>query len=145
MLHHHYQSRHWLVELAQVAPGLTLQTVVAKVVAVIRHQQDHRIVFETRQLNQRKELAQPAIDHRHLTGVERPDMLCLALAHDILDKAVARVDQIVALVAGIVHIDIVLRRIPRLVRVPRVDPQKELFALVVLLQPVNSLGNDART
>ena len=71
-------------------------------------------------------------------------MVELFFAHNILGKTIPRVDHLFALVTRIVEIDIILRRVPRFVRIPRVDPEKKLLLLIILLQPVNRLSDHAR-
>ena len=67
------------------------------------------------------------------------------LIRHIIAEPVTRINKLIAFITRIVHIHIILRRIPRLVRIPRIDPQKKPILHIIPLQPVHRLGKHART
>ena len=118
-------ARRHLVEHAQRAGRLALEAVLGEEVAVVGEIDDQRVPVQAERLDLVQQPADPAIDQRHLGGVERPHMIALSLAHVVV-AAVAWHDQAVADIGRVAVARLVVgRRVERLVRVPHVDPERE--------------------
>src|SRR5215213_6968903 len=128
------------VERAGYLAGVT---VLPESVSVIREHYQHGVVQDPQPLRLVEEVAQPVVGHRHLGGVTRVHPLELALRKPVRGTA-ARGHGLGAIVAVAVEVDVLLRRVPRLMRVVVVDEHEERLALLRHLQVLGRLGEHLR-
>ena len=115
---------------------------LAEVVAVVREEDEHRVVGDPEQVELLHEPAEPAVDHRHLARVGRVAQPYVVFGQPgCAPVVVARLGLPPVVVRG-VEAGVVLGRIPGLVRVPDVDEQEEALA-VVPLEPLLCGGHGA--
>jgi hypothetical protein len=124
-----------LVDLQRAAGGLALDVVLAQEMAVVGEMNHQRALAQAEVVQLGVEAAQRAVDHGHFGGVERPHVAPLFQGQAVLRRVLRLVDD-QAVVVGVILVDVVLGRVPRLVGVPGVDPEEEWPVAIVLLQPL---------
>ena len=100
----------------------------------------NRVVRQVQCVQSFEQVADPSIRERHFTRVECLDALKLLRRH-LIDFA-GRADQLAAVVVRIILVRILLRRMPRLVRIEAVDIEKERPILSVHAHPGGRLTHD---
>src|SRR5215212_5731456 len=118
-------------------------TVFPESVPVVREHYQHGVVQNPEPFRLIQEVTQPIVGHRHLGGVARVHPLELALREPVRRPA-ARGHGLGTVVAVAVEVDILLWRVPRLVRVVVVDEHEEGLALLRHLQVLCRLGEHLR-
>src|SRR5215218_3653907 len=117
--------------------------VLAEGYTVIGQNEQQGVVHAARGFHLVEEAAEPAVDHRYLSRVQRLHPLQF-LVVDPVRGAVVGYGGIPTLVAFAVGLDVLLGRIPRLVWVEAVYNQKEGLSIFGLLQKVHPSGEDPR-
>ena len=116
---------------------------------MVGDQRHDRVALELQLVEAVEEDAQPAVGHRHLRRVKRPHPLQQDLA--AVAVQVARDGRVVGarglgavVVRVAVHVQVVARRRPRLVRLERVDDQCERTLLLGRLEHARGVAEHAR-
>ncbi|OPZ18585.1 MAG: hypothetical protein BWZ10_01025 [candidate division BRC1 bacterium ADurb.BinA364] len=120
--------------------------VIADQMAVVRMENNHGFVGDAAYLQFFQHAAEPGVHQRALARVARRRVLHFRRSQaDAFNPVVWRMIADYALVAGIVHFDVVARRVPGLVRIEGVDVEKERLVMgVIHLDPVGRVLHGAR-
>ena len=111
------------------------QPVLAKVVAVVGHEHDRRVVPEIQAVHGIQDFPEPAIHQRDLAAVQRVAMTQLLRREEVLPVVVLRERYRLARVVRVVLVGVPVRRVPRLVGVEGVHHQAKRPVGVIALQP----------
>ncbi len=98
--------------------------VLAESMTVVRKDDDQGVLEQVQVLHLLEEVAQPAVGHGDLGGVKRAHPLQLPLC-EVVAQTLAGGIGLSAVVIVVVEVDVLLRGVPRLVRIVAVDHHEE--------------------
>ena len=110
--------------------------------AVVRREDDERIVHQVPLMERGEKMADPGIYERDFAGIGGLDALPLVVGEAV--GCPPRGNAIVAVVVFVVHLCIVHGRVPRLVRIKAVHVEEERIVEGVVIHPVGGSGHDLR-
>ena len=116
---------------------------------MVRDEHHHRVAVEPELVEAVHEHAQPAVGHRHLARVEGlhplDEHLAVVPVQVAADRRVVRPGRLRAVIVGVaVHVDVLARRRPGLVRLERVDDDAERALAHRRLEHARAVAEHAR-
>src|SRR3712207_3057416 len=104
--------------------GFAEVAVLPEVEPVVGGEEDERVLFQSQHIELRQQSAYPEVDHGHLAAVRRVSAgYVVHTETDCFPLPVGWVE-LVSIVPGQIQGSVVLRRVPRFVRVPRSEERR---------------------
>ena len=106
--------------------------------AMIADESDNRIFHETELFRFVQKISQPGVQHGYFPGIKRTGMLQLSFGQIVKLMGVKTEDHFGPIIPGIIHVHVVLWRVPGFMGIKAVNTKKERFTLfIVFFQPSN--------
>ena len=123
------------VERVQLRGALPELPLVPDLRTVVREKHHHRIVLQPDPVQGLQEMPDPAVHEGHVSHIERPGAFDLRL-QGIPAVDHLRIDVVLHRRIGKIHIRVMARRVPQLVRAEAVDPEEERGIRRIVLHPL---------